>query len=134
MYPKVNCDLYYENYKDDLYPFAFSDYVVNNELMTKGKAPSFQGYMQCFCDQQSDNEVAADTLYASPNDASIELPICYDYSISIFVTLAIGQGITGFIVVVNIILKTLTIKLITWIGFDTHSEQLTKITNGVFIA
>jgi len=26
------------------------------------------------------------------------------------------------------------IKLIKWIGYDTHSEQLTKITNGIFIA
>ena len=31
------------------------------------------------------------------------------------------------------IIRDITIKLITWIGYDTHSEQLTKITNGVFI-
>lgn len=60
--------------------------------------------------------------------------MCKDYSESMFMNLAIGQSITGFIVVVNLILKTLTIALITWIGYDTHSEQLTKITNGVFIA
>lgn len=40
--------------------------------------------------------------------------------------------ITGFIVVVNTIIKEIAIALITWIGYDTHSEQLTKITNGVF--
>lgn len=28
----------------------------------------------------------------------------------------------------------MTIRLITWIGYDTHSEMLTKITNGVFVA
>jgi hypothetical protein len=27
-----------------------------------------------------------------------------------------------------------SISMITWIGYDTHSEQLTKITNGVFLA
>lgn len=41
--------------------------------------------------------------------------------------------ITGIIVAINMVIKNITISLITWIGFDTHSEQLTKITNGVFI-
>lgn len=31
-------------------------------------------------------------------------------------------------------LTTISIGLITWIGYDTHSEMLTKITNGVFAA
>ena len=34
----------------------------------------------------------------------------------------------------NLALTTLAISLITWIGYDTHSEMLTKITNGVFLA
>ena len=51
-----------------------------------------------------------------------------------FLGLAIGNFFTGFIVVVNIILTTIVIKLITWIGYDTHSEQISKITNGVFVA
>lgn len=46
----------------------------------------------------------------------------------------IAQSITIFLVVVNKILTILSINLITWIGYDTHSEMLTKITNGVFIA
>jgi len=50
------------------------------------------------------------------------------------VALAIGQAITVFIVVVNKILVKICVALITWVGFDTHSEQLTKITNGVFVA
>lgn len=43
-------------------------------------------------------------------------------------------AITGFLVVVNKILQILCIKMITWIGYDTHSNQITKITNGVFVA
>ena len=43
------------------------------------------------------------------------------------------NAITGIIVVVNIVVREITIALVTWIGYDTHSEQLTKITNGVFI-
>jgi hypothetical protein len=42
--------------------------------------------------------------------------------------------ITGFVVVVNTILSELTIRMITWIGYDTHSEMMTKITNGIFVA
>lgn len=48
--------------------------------------------------------------------------------------LAATNFITGFIVVVNTIIKTVAISLISWIGYDTHSEQLTKITNGVFVS
>ena len=60
--------------------------------------------------------------------------ICKEYSVYKFLGLAIGNFFTGFIVVVNIILTTIVIKLITWIGYDTHSEQISKITNGVFVA
>lgn len=38
------------------------------------------------------------------------------------------------IIAINTILKMMIIALITWIGYDTVSEQMTKITNGVFIA
>lgn len=37
------------------------------------------------------------------------------------------------IIGINVILKTIIIYLITWIGYDTHTELMTKITNGVFI-
>jgi len=37
------------------------------------------------------------------------------------------------IISINVILRTVTVKLITWIGYDTYSEQMTRIINGVFI-
>lgn len=46
----------------------------------------------------------------------------------------ITNAITAFVVVVNMILSELTIRMITWIGYDTHSEMMTKITNGIFVA
>lgn len=49
-----------------------------------------------------------------------------------FNVLFISNVITGIIVVINIIIKEITIRLVTWIGYDTHSERLTKITNLVF--
>lgn len=36
--------------------------------------------------------------------------------------------------VVNTILTEITIRWISWIGYDTQSEMMTKITNGIFIA
>ncbi len=47
--------------------------------------------------------------------------------------LVIGNGITIMIVVINVILKMSTIALITWIGYDTYSELMTNIVNGVFV-
>ena len=44
-----------------------------------------------------------------------------------------SNAIVGIISVINVIIREVTIVLITWIGYDTHSEKLTKITNAVFI-
>jgi len=61
-----------------------------------------------------------------------EIPLCTDYTNSKWYLLIFGNGISFVIVAINIVLKTIMIKLITWIGYDTHSEQLTTITNGIF--
>ena len=45
-----------------------------------------------------------------------------------------GLVIAIFIVVVNLILQIVIIESVTWIGEDTHSQQLTTITIIVFIA
>ena len=41
-------------------------------------------------------------------------------------------SVTAIITVLNIIIRIVTISLITWIGYDTHSELVTAITNAVF--
>lgn len=63
-----------------------------------------------------------------------EAAICGQYSEFQTEKLLLGQGITVFIVALNKVLQVVSIRLITWIGYDTHSELLTKITNGVFVA
>ena len=45
-----------------------------------------------------------------------------------------GQSIAFIIIAVNIILKTVIIKLVEWIGDDTYSVQKSSITNKVFMA
>jgi hypothetical protein len=62
------------------------------------------------------------------------LPICKQYHDDKTNALILGQGIAFIIVIMNNILKTVTIKMIIWVGEDTQSERLTSITQGVFIA
>ena len=49
-------------------------------------------------------------------------------------SLVLGTSISFIIIFVNVILKMSIINLITWVGEDTVSEQLSSITNGVFYA
>lgn len=87
---------------------------------------TYSGYLQCYCDN-SVKESFTPTEYEGVN-------ICTEYFNFAYIVLGVTNIITGFIVVVNTIIKGFAISLITWIGYDTHSEQLTKITNGVFIS
>lgn len=56
-----------------------------------------------------------------------------EYNDSLFPTLIFTNGIMVLIITINTILKMSTIKLITWVGYDTYSELMTRIINGVFI-
>ncbi len=63
-----------------------------------------------------------------------DIVICDNYFFDKYYSKALGQSIAFIIIGVNIVLKTVIIKLITWIGEDTISERLASITNGVFYA
>lgn len=97
--------------------FAIDDYSANTKLEAEGKDPSYAGYLQCFCNKEAADGEATDKKYGANEDA-----ICADYNFYTYLALVIANGITGFIVVVNTVLTTLSISLITWIGYDTHSE------------
>lgn len=58
---------------------------------------------------------------------------CEDFFASQWTTLCVSNGVMVAIIGINYILKQLIIMLITWIGYDTHSELMTTITNGVFV-
>jgi len=58
--------------------------------------------------------------------------MCKQYFSDKLMSKILGTSIGFIIIAVNIVLKTCIIKLITWIGEDTVSEQLASITNGVF--
>jgi len=96
----------------------------------KGQSVSYKGHVQCFCDlEASEDNQPADASYGSEN-----LQICQDYQHSKLTTFLATNSITLIITVINQVLTKVSIGLITWVGYDTHSEMLTKITNGVFAA
>lgn len=63
-----------------------------------------------------------------------EYALCSGYFYDYYFALFFGSAMSVAIVVINTILKTVMIKLIKYIGEDTHSAQLKSITNGVFVA
>ena len=87
---------------------------------------SYIGYVQCFCDEKSAEGNPPDQEYDGKQ-------ICLEYDEQYMPTLIFANGITVVIIAVNFILKQLTIALVTWIGYDTHSKVMTRITNGVIL-
>lgn len=88
-----------------------------------------KGYLQCFCDAKAEAGDASDMTYGEK-----EWPVCEAYISALFSTMLLTNGVMVTIIAINYILKVVTIMLITWIGYDTYSEQMAKITNGVFVA
>ena len=116
---------------------AYLEWTVNTALEAKDQTVTYAGYVQCFCDEQqslTENYDKGTKYGAVPGSTEGEEPICQEYLTSKFWTFCITNGVTVFIVVINLILKMITIELIHWIGYDTYSELMTKITNGVFLA
>jgi len=68
------------------------------------------------------------------NGHNKDVAICTQYFSDKIKSLVIGQSIAFTIIAINLVLKIVIIKSITWVGEDTNSEQLSSITNGVFVA
>ena len=60
--------------------------------------------------------------------------MCLDYQESKWPTFFYSNIITIIITVINQVLTFASITLISWIKYDTHSVQITRVTNGVFAA
>lgn len=73
-------------------------------------------------------------MYYYNETGSFQGQICKEYFSDLLYSKVIGQSIAFFIIAVNIVLKTLIINLVFWIGEITFSEQKTTITNSVFYA
>ena len=119
----------YDDY-DHLLEISTSVWKQNQALEELGKPVSYKsGYVQCFCIDRAAEEDAVDVEYGDEN-----LKICEDYWASSSFAFIISNVIMVVIIGINTVIRMAAIALITWIRYDTMSEQMTKITNGVFIA
>ena len=84
--------------------------------------------MQCFCNDKFLDGDQPEATYGDKQD-----PICLEYYEQIMPTLFFTTFISVGIVLVNVVLKKITIFLVSRIGYDTYSEIMTKITNGVLL-
>ena len=112
----------------ELLDSALVEYTQQQQLEARGKDVSYAGNVQCFCTEKKQLGHPKDQGYGLQH-----LQICEEYINSTLNVLVIKNSITIIIVVINYIIREISIRLIIWIGYDTYSEQLTKITNGVFI-
>ena len=109
---------------------AILTYKTNSALEKDGKTVSYsKGYLQCFCDSRATDGDKPDAAYGDE-----DLAICEDYFGSYFTTLLLTNTVMVVIIAINYILKMACIALITWIKYDTYSEMMSKIVNGVFVA
>ena len=111
---------------------AIIDYLSNSALEEDGRVVSYtKGYVQCFCDSQALKGDMPEQTYGFHGE---NITVCKDYFNSNYTNFFLSNAITVIIVGINVVLKLVTIELTIWIGYETHSELMTKITNGVFIA
>lgn len=93
--------------------------------------------MQCFCQNEKakgGEGFAKNFTLSEGGKVTYSAAICPAYFRDVLVSKIFGSSIAFLIIIINVILKTVIIKSITWVGEDTLSEQLSSITNGVFAA
>ena len=89
--------------------------------------------------QQASDKIFNITFHTEDENGNVvaeakEVQMCQLYFSDKTMSKVLGTSIGFIIIGVNVVLKIAIIKLITWIGEDTVSEQLASITNGVFYA
>lgn len=140
-YPKINCPDFMSEYRDreaQLQIDAIWDYKLNKEAFDSGKDTTYSGALQCFCKQQRENGVSNDQTYTlykqDTGEVQYEEEICQEYFGDMTKSFLIGNSIGVLIPTVNVILKTIIIILVKWIGEPTYSLQKSAIVRGVFFA
>lgn len=107
------------------------------EASVPKKPTHFTGVMQCFCDKEKklgEDFKKVYSLKAVRDDSEFSASICKELFEDKIKSKVYGQSIAFVIIAINLVLRFVIIKLITWVGEDTNSEQLGSITNGVFMA
>lgn len=87
--------------------------------------------LPCFCEKQLSNEVDPGTLYDGSHG---EQPICENFVRHGILFMLANQGITLFIIIVNMFLTNYTVDEVKDIGERTYSKRYKVTSDWVFIA
>jgi hypothetical protein len=108
------------------YEHAVKEFEYFNITRDSDVIPVLSGFYQSFCQIHSSNSKRFEGIKIDSN-------LCDMYNgdqLSIHFS---NQSVKFLIIAINFVLRILIIKLITYIGVDTESEQTRLITNGVFV-
>jgi hypothetical protein len=89
----------------------------------------YSGTLPCFCEAEDLKGVPSDTLYGVS-----QVAVCREYSDLWWRRALVEQGISVFIIVLNVVLTKLIVLLVAWIGYETHSQVYSKISIYIFYA
>ena len=98
---------------------SVNEFITNQNLSSHGKKTDYGTTMQCFCRYKKDQKEPTDGDFTATNGQKEK--ICSFYFSDKNTSKFMGILIAIFIVVINMILQIVIIKLVSWIGEDTHS-------------
>jgi len=91
------------------------------------------GVIQCFCDYEVNYAyIPSDQEYDIYGDGTTKYAVCSQWESDYYIGYAATESVSFTIIIINMILKEITVRLVERIGHETKSEQMTYITNYVF--
>ena len=127
VFPAVNCESIENTFGSKLQVQAVKDYDL---LISHPEGTQSDGTLDCFC--QAEQVSNPDTFKEESYGQSDGDHICEFYSDKVlkvyFLTTSLSYLLIGF----NIILRTVCINLIDWIGYDSETVRLSKTTSVTF--
>jgi hypothetical protein len=120
-----NCDSIYTNYQFD----TTSTVAQDNTLLLQQayhdiEAESYQdGVIQCFCDYEVNTAyVSSSYAYDINGDGTETYAVCEQWETDYYIGYAATESVSFTIIIINMILQSITVKLVERIGHETRSE------------
>lgn len=84
------------------------------------------GYYQCYCKTYT-------TIKDIAHSENYKKELCYNYHYDIYIGFLLTQSVTILVTLTNIIIRTINIQLISFIGYQTKSEQVSMVMRSIFV-
>ena len=127
VFPPVECEGIKKAYTGDL----FKEYAVDDyEYISTRDDVQSSGTLQCFCQQEKiDNP---DSYMTDTYGSADNVAICGKYEDLVTSVYYWTTALSYLLIGINYILRTVCIKLVDWVGFDTETVRLSKTTSMTF--